>query len=437
MSNALAIAAVTAVLKDLLNNGIIAHDLTGAIGEVKVSTQPPDRVLSAATPAEPTQLNLFLYHVSANPGWRNAALPSRDGRGDRVTNPPLALDLHYLLTAYGDQPFHAEILLGYAMQLMHETPVLTRGAIRTALKPTSPVDGVILPPGFKALAAAELADQVEMIKITPHFLSTEELSKLWTSFQTVYRPTVAYQVSVILIESQASTRASLPVRERNIKVVTFRHSVIESVAPQLALPGDKLVIRGQSLSGKPIQVNFGDLSVAPDSVSDSQIEVTLPAGLLAGVNALQILYDIDFSTNKEPHRGFQSNVAAFVLRPTIKKNLGNYLINVAGPPADPDGFRSGTITPTFDLPIRKTQHVTLLLNELNPPDTRPARAYSFDAPSRTLPPPADNTTTDTAIDIPFSRVRQGQYLVRVQVDGATSPLDSAPGGGYVTPAVTI
>ena len=32
MSNALAIAAVTAVLKDLLNNGLIGHDLASAVG---------------------------------------------------------------------------------------------------------------------------------------------------------------------------------------------------------------------------------------------------------------------------------------------------------------------------------------------------------------------------------------------------------------------
>ena len=34
MSNALAIAGVTAVLKDLLNNGLIDHNVTGAVGGV-------------------------------------------------------------------------------------------------------------------------------------------------------------------------------------------------------------------------------------------------------------------------------------------------------------------------------------------------------------------------------------------------------------------
>ena len=75
-------------------------------------------------------------------------------------NQPLALDLHYLLTAYGAEDLHAELLLGYAMQLLHETPVLTRQSIRTALLP-SPVNGSILPAALQALSASDLADQVD------------------------------------------------------------------------------------------------------------------------------------------------------------------------------------------------------------------------------------------------------------------------------------
>src|SRR4051794_1347570 len=125
MSNALAIASVTAVLKDLLNNGVIDHQLSGAVGEVTVSALPPDRILIDGQD-ETSRINLFLYRVTPNQGWRNAALPSRDADGNRSSNPPLALDLHYLLTTYGAAEFHAEILLGYAMQMIHETPILTR-----------------------------------------------------------------------------------------------------------------------------------------------------------------------------------------------------------------------------------------------------------------------------------------------------------------------
>src|SRR6185503_15896940 len=111
MSTALALASVTAVLKDLLNNGLIDHDVGASVGEVIVSTLPLDRVDSLEADKK-SRLNLFMYQVTSNPGWRNQALPSRDSNGERVSNPPLALDLHYLLTAYGAEEFHGEILLG-------------------------------------------------------------------------------------------------------------------------------------------------------------------------------------------------------------------------------------------------------------------------------------------------------------------------------------
>ncbi|MEN8176186.1 MAG: DUF4255 domain-containing protein, partial [Pseudomonadota bacterium] len=214
MSSALAIAGVTAVLQDRLNDGLVNHNVTGVLGStVTVSVMPPDRVVPADGP-EASQLNLFLYQVSPNPGWRNEELPAHDPSGrHRLTNPPLALDLHYLLTAYSSGDLHAEILLGYAMQLIHEFPVLTRDMIRTALNP-SPDVGVDLPPALRALADCGLADQVEQLRITPQFLNTEEMSKLWTAVQSNYRPTAAYQVSVVLIQAQEPTRPTLPVLTR-------------------------------------------------------------------------------------------------------------------------------------------------------------------------------------------------------------------------------
>src|SRR5690606_23150792 len=110
MSTALAIAAVTAVLKDLLYNGVIDH-LPPGMNDVQVSALPPDRIKT--NDEEPSRLNLFMYHVTPNMGWRNVGLPSVDSQGNRVTNPPLPLDLHYLLTGYGAPEHHPEILLGY------------------------------------------------------------------------------------------------------------------------------------------------------------------------------------------------------------------------------------------------------------------------------------------------------------------------------------
>ena len=142
MSSALAIAGVSAVIKDLLDSGLIDGQITDTMGQgVTVSVVAPDSI-ALGNDAAP-RLNLFLHQVTPNPGWRNVGLPGFDGSGrQRIGNPPLALDLHYLLTAYGSSDLHAEVLLGYAMQLMHETPVLARNAIRKALNPpASPVNG--------------------------------------------------------------------------------------------------------------------------------------------------------------------------------------------------------------------------------------------------------------------------------------------------------
>src|SRR5215831_12066323 len=194
MSSALALASVTAVLKDLLENGLARGGVTSKIGgDTSVSALPPDRVTAGAE--ERAQLNLFLYAVTANTRMRS----DRGTAGSAAR--PLALDLHYLLTAYGSQDFQTEILLGHALQLLHETPVLERERIRASLTAISHTrDRRVIPPSQAALANSPLADQVDSITITPEFLSTEEISKLWSALQAKYRPSATYKVSAVFID---------------------------------------------------------------------------------------------------------------------------------------------------------------------------------------------------------------------------------------------
>ena len=207
MSGPFAVAAVSKVLQRLLNRGITGGvDELDAFGNVSVTALPPDRIVT--TPTEPTQLNLFMYQALVNTAWRNVGMPSHAAAGERLTNPPLGLDLHYLLTAYGEKEFFAEALLGYGMQMLNETPVLTRDFIRETWTSPTPSDAE------KALANSNLADQIELIKISPLNLNIEEISKLWTAIQAKYRPTAAYRVSVVLIEGARPARTPLPVLKR-------------------------------------------------------------------------------------------------------------------------------------------------------------------------------------------------------------------------------
>ena len=98
MSSPLAIGAVSAVLRNLLDNGLVEID--APISPVTVTALAPDRIDLEDAEAPPS-LNLFLYRTSLNQGWAEVGLPAFDGNGTRVSRQPLALNLNYLLTAYG------------------------------------------------------------------------------------------------------------------------------------------------------------------------------------------------------------------------------------------------------------------------------------------------------------------------------------------------
>jgi hypothetical protein len=197
VTSALAIASVTYLLKDLLDNRLVQHGITASVGDVTVTALPPDRITTGTD--ERSQINLFLYRVTPHTAWRSGSSgPEENGAHARAS---LALDLHYLITAYGERDFQAEILLGSAMQLLLETPVISREMIRTALPAGKSGRSGNLPPLQQTLAAAGLAEQVEEIRLIPEFLSTEEASRLWSALQAKYRPSASYKASTVYIEA--------------------------------------------------------------------------------------------------------------------------------------------------------------------------------------------------------------------------------------------
>jgi hypothetical protein len=132
MSDYLAVGGVTAVLKSLLNAGLSeGGPSTVLVSPPGITNMSPD--LIATGQDEPPQLNLFMYYASINPALRNLDLPSTDSNGNVISNPPLPINLHYLVTAYGANPYDPEILLAFAMQVFHNTPVVPRSTIQAAL----------------------------------------------------------------------------------------------------------------------------------------------------------------------------------------------------------------------------------------------------------------------------------------------------------------
>ena len=196
MSGALAITSVTTVLKSLLSNALIQQSAAVGMGDVTITSVPPDRIATGAE--EHPLLNIHLYRLTPNSAWRHASTSAAPKEAQQMM--PLALDLHYLLTVYGEQDHQAEILLGHAIQCFYETSILTREALLSSLASISSSSGG--GPMFIPSSLPDLTKQLEQIKISPEFLSLDEMSKLWSSLQARARLSVAYQVSVILIENQ-------------------------------------------------------------------------------------------------------------------------------------------------------------------------------------------------------------------------------------------
>lgn len=186
MGGANVLATMSAVLRHQLESGLARAGVASSLGgSAPVTALPPDRVATGGD--ERAQLNLFLYQVTPNLAWRR-----REGAGG------VALDLHYLLTAYGAGDLHAELLLGHALEILRplrslapaDLQALLAEALRgEALRELVPV---LAPPDGRRAGAG--AAQVE---IGLQFLPLEELSRLWSAFQARYRPSVAFKVSLV------------------------------------------------------------------------------------------------------------------------------------------------------------------------------------------------------------------------------------------------
>ena len=247
MSDYLAVGGVSAVLKALLTTALSdGGPSTVLLTPPGVTNLAPD--LIATGQDEPAQLNLFMYYASINPALRNLDLPSMGTNGQQLSNPPLAINLHYLITAYGANPFDPEILLGFAMRVFHNTPVVPRSMIQTAL---TALDSGTPSNEQQLVSGSTLASQIEHIRITPEALTTEEIYRLWTAFQVSYRPTTSYQVSVVVIQDTESFQSNLPVKRRSLVALPLTGPMIASVTPQMAAVGQLMTINGSNFLQRP------------------------------------------------------------------------------------------------------------------------------------------------------------------------------------------
>ena len=372
MSNSLAIAAVTATVRNLLDKGITA--LTD-LSDTKITTLAPDKARATLTA---NQLNIFLYQASINAGLRNAGTPGAE--------PPLALNLSYLLTAWGrgDDEVFAQRVMGRAMSILHDHPLLGADEIKAALPPS------------------DLGDQPERVRISPQPLSLEELSKLWTTFQTNYRLSTAYQASVVLIESSRPARAPLPVLAPVVAVqpdLVPPYPTLTGATPPFVRLGETLTLTGHHLEGDTVQLKF----------LNRNLSATAPLPAMAPSTSTEVRAGIPNDAANWP-AGYYS-VSAIISHAGQDDSLTNDLpfalapaiVSVVPPNPVRDGNGDVTLAVSCSPEVRPNQRASLLLG-----------GREIVAESHALP-----TGTLTFV---VRAAPAGQSFIRLRVDGVDSIL---------------
>ena len=373
MSNGKAIATVTKTLQNLL---------MGAVLNGNVSLKPLDKAREAAAANE--QLNLFLYNAPVAAAFRNSdpagLRPGESGQ------PPLPLTLHYLITAYAADEEKAHDVLGQAMSILHDHPLLSPQEIRNG----GP--------------ASELDRQAERVKITPLPLSTHDMFELWSGFATNYRISAAYEVSVVLIDSASKPRAPLPVLQRGPAAVTGADAVLTA-----ALPPERTTVITLGATVRVLGSHLGAVTefelthprwsvpqrLDPIRVNDQECRIQLPASGPATATWVAGFYQLRATTNRGDLPRVASNSVPLGLGPTIKRTS----------PANPVAPGDIEVSVECRPPIATGQDVLMLLGS------------AMAAPTAVATPAGQDHSTVSA---KFAPVVEGTYTVRLRIDRVDS-----------------
>ncbi|MEU9879868.1 DUF4255 domain-containing protein [Streptomyces phaeochromogenes] len=201
MSNALAIAHVTQALALLIEANLQP--------EIDMAVKVEPRKPSADPPAEPT-ITVFLYQVTPNTSQRNNDLPTRASDGTLLKRAAAALDLHFVISAYGEESeLVGQRLIGSVVRTLHEIPVLPKDIIELA--------------GEKPyLASSDLAEAAQRVRFSPTVMDIDETSKLWGMLhQTPYTLSVVYQAALVFIEGRELPVPAKPVERAGVRVLPF------------------------------------------------------------------------------------------------------------------------------------------------------------------------------------------------------------------------
>jgi hypothetical protein len=119
-------------------------------------------------------LTLYLYRITLNEHVRNVRRPN-GASGQAI---PLAVDLHYLLTAWADSAQEEHTTLAWAMREFYMHPMLD----------------------VAALNAEANWDPADAIQIVPSELNLEDMMRIWDALEPPYHLSVSYIARLVRVD---------------------------------------------------------------------------------------------------------------------------------------------------------------------------------------------------------------------------------------------
>lgn len=186
MATANAIAATGQAILGLIASGVPRDEFSSAKFELY-------QAKDFQTPME-EGISLYLYRVTPAGEIRN--FPPRIAPDGRKYKQVLPLNLHYILSAWGREAAKQQRLLGWAMRILEDTPVLPSGLLNQG----GPESDTFRP-----------NETVDLIMET---ISIYDMGAIWDVSKPNVQPSIGYVARMIGLESQLGITEAEPVQTR-------------------------------------------------------------------------------------------------------------------------------------------------------------------------------------------------------------------------------
>ena len=139
-------------------------------------------------------VTLFLYRVHVNATQRSPLVKDPVGNMRRQLLP---LDLHFFITAWAPEASLQHAILGWALRLLEDNPVISSSLLNGVREDTFRGD--------------------ETIELVAGQLTNEELMRIWDDLGTEYQLSVPFIARVVRIESLVELSEGEPVTRRQFE----------------------------------------------------------------------------------------------------------------------------------------------------------------------------------------------------------------------------